>query len=73
MAPQKPSPAYHSEHDTNGVVPVAIVFTILEVTCVALRFWARRIGKVSWGVDDSLMIPGLVFCLAVNALCLCEQ
>lgn len=72
MAPQKPSPADHSEHDTNEVVSVAIVFTILEVTCVALRFWARRIGKVSW-VDDSLMIPSLVIFLAVNALCLCEQ
>ena len=73
MAPQKPPSGDRAEHDTNGVVPVAVIFTILEVTCVALRFWARKIGKVSFGVDDSLMVPSLILCLAVNALCLCEQ
>lgn len=73
MAPQKSSPRDSAEHDTNGVVPVAIIFTILEVTCVALRFWARKIGKVSFGVDDCLMIPGLILCLAVTAVLLCEQ
>ena len=46
-------------------IPVAVVFIVLEITCTALRFWARKIGKIAWGVDDYLMILGAMLCLAV--------
>lgn len=65
-------PGYLEEYNGNGPIAVAAVFTVLEVVCIALRFCARRIGKVAWGLDDSLIIPGAIACLAVIGCSLSE-
>lgn len=51
---------------------LAIVFIPVEIFCVILRFWARKIGKVPLGVDDILIVPGLIFCVGVCVGCLGE-
>lgn len=40
-------PGYHQEYIGDQVIAVATVFIVLEVICVRLRFWARKIGKVA--------------------------
>jgi NADH:ubiquinone oxidoreductase subunit 3 (subunit A) len=57
----------------NELYVVASVFIVLDIVCVALRFWARKIGKIHWGWDDVLIIPGLIFCLSVSIVSLGEQ
>lgn len=70
-SPQFP-PGYLEEYNGHGPIAVSIVFIVLEVVCVTLRFCARRIGKVGWGADDSLMIPAVITCLALIGCCLGE-
>lgn len=67
------SPEYLAEYKGSRPYRVAIVFLCLETICVTLRFWARRIGKVAWGTDDTLIIPGTILCLAVCACAIGEQ
>lgn len=67
------SPGFLAEYKGSGPYHVAIVFLCLETFCIILRFWARRIGKVAWGADDTLMIPGTIFCLALCACAIGEQ
>lgn len=55
-------PGYLEEYNGDSLLAIGIVFIILEVVFVALRFWARRIGQVAWGADDGLIIAGLIFC-----------
>jgi hypothetical protein len=49
-------------HENLGptVIAVASVLLCLDVTTVAVRFYARRALKISYGWDDWLIIPGLV-------------
>lgn len=56
-----------------GSVAVAVVFIVLEVVFIALRFFARKIGKIAWGWDDSLMIAATISCLAVIGYSLGEE
>lgn len=56
---------YLEEYNGAGTITVCVLFIVLETVCVALRFVARRLGNVAWGTDDSLIIPGLVFNLAL--------
>lgn len=59
------SSPHRQEYNGQGSVAVAAVFIVLEVVFVALRFLARKIGKIAWGWDDSLMIAATISCLAV--------
>lgn len=61
-----PVPPDLEEYTGYKLVGVAIAFTVLEVTFVALRFVARSLGNVKFAIDDALMLPGLVFCIAIN-------
>ncbi|KAL8936949.1 MAG: hypothetical protein Q9216_004664, partial [Gyalolechia sp. 2 TL-2023] len=69
---QNPSPTYTQEYldayNGNSLYAVSILFIVLVTICVALRFYARRMGNVAWGLDDTFIIPGTIFCLA---LCTC--
>lgn len=67
------SPSRRLEYNGQGYVAVAVVFIVLEVICVALRFWARKIGKIAWGLDDGLIIAAAILCLALIGCCLGEQ
>ena len=58
-------PGYLNEYRGRTPVAVAIAFLIVETLCVILRFYARRIGKVPWGADDILILPGFIFCAAL--------
>lgn len=49
---------------------VAIVFIVLEAILVALRFMARHVAKTPWGLDDSLILPSLLFCWGICILSL---
>lgn len=42
------------------IVIISIVFSVVAVTAVALRFRARRIKKLKIGADDYLILPALV-------------
>ncbi|MCJ1467815.1 hypothetical protein MMC07_006440 [Pseudocyphellaria aurata] len=66
-------PGYSKEYNGGAVIAVATVFIALEVVVVVLRFWSRRIGKIAWGADDALIIPGAIFCLGVIFVGLGEQ
>ncbi|KAF4628667.1 hypothetical protein G7Y89_g9484 [Cudoniella acicularis] len=50
-------PGYLEEYKGAAPVAVSITFIVLEIFFVALRFWARYIGRVKWGLDDFLMVP----------------
>lgn len=62
------SPEYLHAYNGDSLYAVSILFILLVTLCVTLRFYARRMGNVAWGLDDSLIIPGAIFCLA---LCTC--
>lgn len=61
-------PQFLNEYNGDSLHVIAVLFIALATICVVLRFYARRVGYVPWGLDDSLIIPGTVFCLA---LCVC--
>lgn len=61
----------HTDYNNQGHVAfaLAIVFIAVEILCVILRFWARKIGKVPLGADDILIIPSLITCVGI---CVCS-
>lgn len=42
------------------IVIISIVFSVVTVSAVALRFHARQIKKTRLGADDYLIVPGMV-------------
>lgn len=54
------------------VVTAAVVFIVLDIICVALRILSRHLSKARPGLDDYLVIPSLIFCVAVCAICICK-
>lgn len=63
-------PEYLEQYDGDSLRGIAILLIVLEIICVTLRVYARRLGNVAWGMDDALIIPGTVFCLTFCACCL---
>ena len=61
-------PGYMEEYNGDGLYAIAILFICLVTLSVVLRFYAHKVGNVKWGLDDTLIIPASVFCLA---LCAC--
>lgn len=61
-------PGYLKEYQGNPPLAAASTFLPLEIFLVGLRFSARRLGRVEWGADDTLIIPGAFLCIA---LCVC--
>ncbi|KAF6232414.1 hypothetical protein HO173_009519 [Letharia columbiana] len=55
--------AYYVKHIT-----VLSVFSGLAAVAVVLRFWARRIQKMSLELNDYLIVPGLVCALGETAV-----
>ena len=76
-APEPPAPefppGYEDEYIGYITRNVAIAFIVLEVFFVSLRYVAQRIGRKSFGIDDWLMLPGLVLCLGVDISALSKQ
>ncbi|MCJ1380722.1 hypothetical protein MMC17_003830 [Xylographa soralifera] len=61
-------PGYLEQYQGNPPLVLAITILPLEILFVGLRFYARRVGRVRWGADDTLIIPGAILCVA---LCAC--
>lgn len=61
------NPGYAEEDISSRVIISAVVFIVLDIGAVALRYAARLKYKTKWGIDDFLMAPalllGLVFCV----------
>ena len=45
---------------------MAITFTVLDVTFVALRFLSKYLGSNPFGMDDCLVVLAFAFCLGGN-------
>lgn len=66
-APQtRYSAKYLAEYNGSALRALAIALIPIETIFVALRFYARKLGKVHWGADDYLIILGLILCLGLN-------
>lgn len=59
---------YLAEYIGDRLISVCIVFMVLEIICVGLRFVARHLCRTAMGLDDLLVLPSLVFCLGLTAL-----
>lgn len=64
------TPEYLDQYNGGILRGTAIFFIVFEIVCVSLRILARKVGHVSWGMDDILIIPSFVFCLTQAACCL---
>ena len=52
-----------------SMIAVAILFSILAIVSVLLRFYMRRTQNVSLGADDWLILPAMVsYCQIVSVL-----
>ena len=43
-----------------AVIVVSVLFPVLGIATVFLRFYTRRTQKIGLGVDDWLILPALV-------------
>ena len=44
----------------SALVALAVVFMVFPLAFVLLRFWARSLSRVKYGVDDWLIVPAVV-------------
>jgi hypothetical protein len=61
-----------TEYSGNTLLSVIISFTVLEIIFVGLRYVAQWIGRKPRGLDDWLVLPGLLLCIGVNINAFCE-
>ena len=52
-----------------GLVAVAVVFMVIPLVLVPLRFWARASSGAGYGIDDVLILPAL---LLVIGMCVAQ-
>ena len=62
------SPEYLYESSTEGLLTASILFIVLDISVVALRFVSRRMSHTPLGRDDFMTLPALFFCLTVCAM-----
>lgn len=55
---------------TVNIVIISIVFSLVAITAVVLRFYCRRLKRVQLGLDDYCILPALASsrCLFRNEL-----
>lgn len=63
---------YAQEDISSRVIISASIFIVLESGAVALRCAARLNYQAQWGTDDLLMVPALLFNLAVCVVSISE-
>lgn len=61
-------PGYLEESRQSELYTLEILFMILETVTVALRFTSRRIGRVPWHRDDTLITVSWIVCMCFNSL-----
>lgn len=42
------------------MIVLAVVFSALTMITVGLRFWARKLTRARYGLDDLLILPAMV-------------
>ncbi|KAI0017877.1 hypothetical protein F4780DRAFT_795560 [Xylariomycetidae sp. FL0641] len=50
------------------LIGTAVLFMILPVVAVALRFYARLVSEAKLGIDDWITIPSMILCIALSIL-----
>ena len=63
-------PQYLEAYIGHELVAVAVMFIVLDIICVTLRISARHLSKARLGLDDYLIIPSLMICVGVCAICI---
>lgn len=53
-------PTVKHVNDRNGVIVMTVLFIILTITVVTLRFYTRHITRAGYGLDDWLAVAALV-------------
>ncbi|KAF4632946.1 hypothetical protein G7Y89_g5178 [Cudoniella acicularis] len=61
-------PNYLTESRAHILISVGVLFMVLDITAFGLRAISRRIKRVSFGWDDVLIIPALIFNLVLDVL-----
>ncbi|KAI9930825.1 hypothetical protein ASPWEDRAFT_50950 [Aspergillus wentii DTO 134E9] len=62
MSAEEHSQAFLNETKQPLVVGIAVLFITLDTVCVALRFLSKYIGRLRMGLDDVLIVLGLIIC-----------
>ena len=62
------SSTYLNESSTEGLLVASILFIVLDISAVALRFISRRASHTPLSRDDFLTLPALFFCLSICAM-----
>lgn len=74
LAAMASAPAHHAtgeylyEYHGLKLVVLAAFFIPLEIIFVLLRTWSRTLSDAKMGLDDILIWPSLVLCLAINII-----
>ncbi|KAI0469384.1 hypothetical protein F4859DRAFT_487987 [Xylaria cf. heliscus] len=55
-------------NDRIGIIVMTVLFTILIISVVVLRFYARHLTKAGHGPDDWLAVAALFFTLVLNGV-----
>ncbi|KAI2642062.1 hypothetical protein GGS21DRAFT_501001 [Xylaria nigripes] len=48
-----------------NIIIISVVFAVLPILAVILRFWARSIKRAGLSLDDYFILPGLLFSLGI--------
>ncbi|KAB8270073.1 hypothetical protein BDV30DRAFT_250951 [Aspergillus minisclerotigenes] len=59
-------PARFHEYSGDLTMRVSIAFIVMEILAVGLRYTSLLLSEKSFGVDDFLILPGLVVCLGLD-------
>lgn len=55
------------------IIAVSVIFPVLSIIAVALRFHTRRLQKTGFQIDDWLILPALVKPALYDSLNLAKQ
>ncbi|KAJ8128843.1 hypothetical protein O1611_g4794 [Lasiodiplodia mahajangana] len=61
-------PIVQQVNDRNGIIIMTVLFTIIIIAAVALRFHGRRVTRVGYDLDDWTVLAALLFTLVLNGI-----
>ncbi|CAI7651321.1 unnamed protein product [Penicillium manginii] len=64
------SPERLRQYSGDRLRDIVILFTVIDIITVSLRFLSLSLSKKPFGLDDLLAIPALLFCLGQNTVAL---
>jgi hypothetical protein len=53
-------PTVQHANDRNGIIAMTVLFTVIVIVAVSLRFYARQITRSGFGWDDWTALTALV-------------